>query len=373
MKMNRKHFQLIIIIILGIFLRLYLANGSHNFDITSYQKDINIFNNGGNIYVEQTAYNYSPFLFILLGILGKIQQFLHFQSFPFYIRTFITFIDILTTIILFKLALKNKLSVIKTVGLFFLNPISIIISGHHGQFENISILFLLFAIYLYQGKYFRNKILFISSILTIGLIIKHIIIYQIYLFYLHVFKNKIKATLVFLFSCFIFLLTFLPFILEGYHQIITQVFKYGGLGGLYGVTYFIRNFCSNCSTFGFQNEILYKYFFIIGMGLLCLFLSNKNIIKGSLLLFLLFLAFTPGVGAQFFILPIALGALQPSRWYYLYTLIGTLFLLGNFDEMNIQIFQFVNWNTVWLFTILWLVFELQRTFPKLRKVISIKL
>src|SRR3989344_1732550 len=145
--MNRDKFIILIILVIGLGVRLYLAKGSYNFDIVATQQDVEIFRQGKNIYLHQTAYNYSPYFYYMAGFFGLVQDILPFLEIKFIARAFYSFIDLITFFVIYKIATQRKLSPIKTAGLFFLNPVSIIISGHHGQFDNIAIFFLLLAVY----------------------------------------------------------------------------------------------------------------------------------------------------------------------------------------------------------------------------------
>lgn len=149
LKKDKEKSILISIVITGIVLRLSLAIGNYNLDVANYILDKDIFLKGGNIYTQQVAYNYTPIFYYILGSLGVIQKLLGNIYFPFLVRSFLTGIDFITLIFLLKIAEILKISKIKTAFLFFLNPISIIITGHHGQFDNIAILLLVISLFFY--------------------------------------------------------------------------------------------------------------------------------------------------------------------------------------------------------------------------------
>lgn len=210
--MNRDKFIILIILVIGLGVRFYLAKGSYNFDIVATQQDVEIFRQGKNIYLHQTAYNYSPYFYYMAGFFGLVQDILPFLEIKFIARAFYSFIDIITFFVIYKIATQHKLSAIKTAGLFFLNPVSIIISGHHGQFDNIAIFFLLLAVYFAGKNKIKNKMKgkIIWSLLTIGLIVKHIIAFQVLFFFVLFTKKKIVAISLFGLSIVVFLLTLLP-------------------------------------------------------------------------------------------------------------------------------------------------------------------
>ena len=92
-----------------------------------------------------------------------------------------------------------------------------------------------------------------------------------------------------------------------------------------------------------------------------LFLKDKDIIRNCLLGMLFFLTFTTGIAIQYFVLPIALGALRLSREFLLYSFATTLFLLGNRDNVFVPGFHMLGGNIVWLSAIYWFALEMKRS------------
>jgi hypothetical protein len=360
-----------LIIIVGLVLRLMLAKGNYNFDIVQFTQIGHVMRSFLNIYEHNQFYNYSPLFFFVLGLLDRVQSIFNFPSFPFIERAFLSLIDIFTFFIIFKIAKQRNLPPLKTATLFYLNPISIIISGHHGQFDNIAILLLLIGVYFSQknaAKKIKNRLVFVF--LTLSLLMKHVIVFQVFYFMKNFYKNKRNAFLLFMLACFVFLLALLPFVSSSFEQIIKRVFLYGGVQGLYGFSYFLTNIFTGWDYYGITIQTIYKPVFILGYFLFVLLVRQKDILRGTLLTVLFFLTFTSGIGAQYFVLPIALGTFFPTRWFYLYTLTVTLFFLGSFDELNIYTFKVFEWNTVWLFTIFWFLSEIKSVNKILSKLIK---
>lgn len=357
-----------IVIVLGLFVRLLLATGPYNFDVTQWIQIGQVSREHLNIYAYNQYYNYSPFWFLILGVLDKFNFFVYPSSYSFLVRAFLSLIDIAIFSLIYLIAKQRKLAPLKTACLYYLNPVIIIISGHHGQFDNIAILFFLLAIYFYLKDKLREniKMRYIFAALTIGLIVKHVIVFQVFYFYRLYRKNLAKAIFLFILSVGIFLLTLLPFMSEG-TQIIKRVFLYGGVQGLYGLSYFIGNILgNNFKLIGVGVYELYKLLFLSGYLLFVILVKPKDIVRGILLSILFFLTFTSGIGAQYFILPIAVGVFFPTRWFYLYSLIVTLFYLGSSDELNLYTFKVFEWNTVWLFVIFYFTAEVFENFPNLK-------
>lgn len=365
-----KRRKIVLVIVLGLFFRLLLAKGSYNFDVAQFIQTGQVARTSLDIYANSQYYNYSPLWFLILGLLDRFYVVFPLASFSFIERAFISLIDIATFFLLYRIAMQRRLLSLKTAALFFLNPITIIISGHHGQFDNIAIFFLLLAVYFAGKNKIKNKMKgkIIWSLLTVGLIVKHIIAFQVLFFFVLFAKKKIVAISLFGLSIVVFLLTLLPFVPASGGQIINRVFLYGGVEGLYGMTYFLGNIFSGSIFAGPGLYQVYKIIFLIGYLLFVMLIRPKDIARGILLSILFFLTFTSGIGAQYFMLPIAFGVLFPTRWFYLYTLAVTLFFLGSVDELNIYTFKVFEWNTVWLFTIFWFISELAASIEPLNKL-----
>lgn len=355
--MKRETLWLLGIILLGTGLRLWLATGSYNFDIVAITQDVKLFDEGKNVYVYQTAYNYSPLLFWIFGLLGIIQKTLRVFSLPFVIRAFTSVIDLLTLVPLMGLASRFGLSRIKVAALFFLNPVTITISGHHGQYDNIPMLGLLLGLWIYTSTSFPTKYKLFTAwlVVTLGFIMKHITLVQVMVFWKLQFP-KGRWLLPYISALILFFMTFIPY-LDVFGDIKRQVFGYGGLQGFYGISYFTQIFCATCTVFGWPLNSILRFLFLPLYFLFAWQIRHKSVARGLLLSILFFMVFTSGIAAQYFVLPIALGTLFPSKWFYLYSGVTFLFYLGSIDEYAIPAFGTFTWNTVWLFALCWFASE----------------
>jgi hypothetical protein len=245
-----------------------------------------------------------------------------------------------------------------------LNPVSIIITGYHGQFDNIAILLLLISIYFFLNTKISLLYKYISILLisASGFVIKHIILFPLFAFYLTISKSLSKALFFTFFALIFFLISFIPFISSAKQQIISNVFNYKSMEGLYGISYFLMKYCPNISLT--QNSIIVRnIFLILGICYITVF-PKKDLIQSLLVAILFFLTFTSGIGGQYFLLPIAFASLRPSKMFYIYSFIVSLFYLGNSWEFNITFFKFISWNVVWLFILLWFILENYLLFQK---------
>jgi len=194
---------------------------------------------------------------------------------------------------------------------------------------------------------------------TAGMIVKHNVFYEL-IICLHssIKRYWIKVPL-FVISVIIFLSTFIPYWEEGGKGIINNVFKYGSDIGAYGVTLL------------FMLPGL-KYLFIVAMFIFPFFLKSKDIIAQCLVGTLFFLTFTTGISVQYFVLPVALGAIRPSKFFLSYTLVASLFILGIVSNVFMPGFSLFQWNVVWVGAACWFIAEMRLDRQTARSALSEK-
>lgn len=333
---------LFLIVLNGTAIRLFLAYACcGNYDTQQWGAISGIFSRGGNVYAE-TDYNCSPIWFITLGFLGKAHSCFSFFSFYFIVKSFLTGIDLLILFFLILIARHEKLSTTGTALFFYLNPVSYILTGFHGQFENFAILMVIVGIYGYfklRDSPALGKAL-LWGFTTLGMFIKHIVFFEVIICLNFIFKRDRMKIMLLMVSVFGFLLLFIPYWSEGHGAIVKNVFLYRSQVEPYGVS-------------GLCSAPLLKYVFILGLFLFSFFSRGKDIINQCLLGILFFLTFTTGIAIQYFALPISLGALRPSKGFLFYSCLSTLFILGDENNLNLPLFHYFNWNIVWIASIFW--------------------
>ncbi len=347
----KRIFYYVAIVLLGLGIRLFFAyHTTGNHDMVSWYIDKDVLEHGENIFSVTDRYNYSPFWLLALKLLMKINHLLPRFSFMFIVRAFLTLIDLVTLWFVSRTAQLIGFSGLKAAALFFLNPVTIIISGYHGQFDNIAILFLFVAIYLVI-RYGRKAAYVAWFLVTLGIVAKHEILQQSLILLRHMKRSNAKIAALFLSTVLLFLLCFLPYWREGSARILGNVFRYGGISRPYGFIFLDFNSAA---------AIIHKYLFIALLLLWPFCFGAKQLIKSSLIGMLLFLTFTSGISAQQFVLPIALAALQPSAGFYLFTITASLFLFGNIDELKMPFFEPIGWSCVWIAVSVWFILELKQ-------------
>jgi len=349
---------LFLIILNGSAIRLLLAHGCFgNIDMESWDIVSGIYLRGGNVYAETNRYNYPPIWFHLLGFLKNIELRFPILTYNFIIKAFLSGVDLVTLFFLLLITKQEKISFIKTSLFFYLNPVSFLLTGYHGQFDNLAMLMVVIGIYAYQRVMHRpvlRKIILCFFSLT-GMLVKHIIFFEHLICLNFCFKRFWSKILLFIISIGVFFLLFIPYWGQGAKGIVDNVFRYGSWSGLYGIT----------SLFGFP---WLKYLFVVGLFIFSFGQRDHDLCSRCLSGILFFLTFTTGFGPQYLMLPISLGALRPSLGFLLYSFACALFLLGYAGNVHMPFFHYFHHNIAWIASIYWFVSTQNKISLRLQKI-----
>ncbi|MCX6791928.1 MAG: hypothetical protein NT149_02730 [Candidatus Gottesmanbacteria bacterium] len=286
-----------------------------NYDIQSYQIVGKLASEGKNVYEMTSRYNYGPIWFLILGVVYKVSLLFQDQltAFRLCITIIISIVDVCIAFSLWKIYSKW------IAILFILNPISIILTGTHGQFDNLAILVALWAAYLYQNAGYkwndRNRIIGLI-LLGISVVIKHIFILLPFWWLLK--SKNWKSRLVLVAIPFgIFLVSFVPWI-RAYHSIFTNVFLYRSEED--AVLYHMM--------LPYQLQVyITKYVFFYIMIALCGIYARRLKILDSLLFYTLaFVVFSYAVANQYFAIPLVFVSAYLSIFGTAYSIV---FMLNN--------------------------------------------
>lgn len=344
-------------IIVAVALRLHLAwHYFGNFDQESYQIVREIFDRHGNVYAETTRYNYSPVWFLILGALGKVATWTGW-SFHFCVRGFLTGVDLATAFMVAWLARSVGLKTGLIVSLFLLNPVPLLVTGYHGQFDNLALFFLMASLAVQFAKPAlsgRDRAL-AWGLAAAAVLVKQIVIFAPFFILRKAFPDWRLRFVAGSAAAVPFFLSFLPFLPEGLAGIRQNVFAYAGIPGLYGVTTLHPVLATPSALTALK---LLMFAALLGAGL---FMGRREPLRAALLCPLLFLVLSPGIGEQYFVLPVVFGALFISVPFALYSLTAGAFLLASGNNLAwAPLAGRVPWNYVWYAAVLWLAYELGR-------------
>tara|TARA_Y100001970_G_scaffold251095_1_gene323509 strand:- start:157 stop:1242 length:1086 start_codon:yes stop_codon:yes gene_type:complete len=299
-------------------------------DFASWQANLDLFKEGRSIY-EFGNYTYAtPWIYTLyiLDTLSfpALENTKFVQNIPgeFYrikIVIFLSFIDFLIFLLLFRnYSLKIGL-------LFFLNPISIIITGHHNQFSQYAILFGFLSILLYENKNINKRILISSLLLGISLAVKHILIF-FPLWWAFKEKKIINKIIVIVVPYSIFILSFFPFLINEFQYVYENVLinwkrEDGPFWGMFGP------------------KIIHMYFSLQTLFSLLLvilgFLFVDKKLKESFYFYLMAVViFSSMMYTQYLVIPLIALAVYWNWKFLLYTLLTFLLFLVDGDQLNLE-------------------------------------
>lgn len=327
---NAKTFWLCILA--GILIRFILMTWGHNFDFDSYCIVGKIVTAGKNVYANTFRYNYGPVWFTLLGLFWKTAS--HFTHNVLIFRCFIvgtlTLGDFFITQFISKKA-GNFWGII-----FFLNPISLIITGYHNQFDNLAVLIGALAILCIEKSCTEHDIkredICGIALLSLSLITKHIM----WAFPLWIlFNAKIDRRKKFIYAFIpplLFLASFWPYWSEGWNGIIHNVFLYRSFNNfpLFGLGILNR--------FGISLP-LQKYVCLPMFGLLMLagayIFRHEGIYHSFLLYTIALVCMSSAIANQYLVIPCAAVILLCRNRSAIYFLAGLAYLSCDINGLHI--------------------------------------
>ena len=315
-----------IVIFTGLFSRVLISQQGYNFDFESYRLVTDLFQNGEDFYITG-RYNYAPVWIHILNFLDSLPDF-NLDSFdPLRIKVvlLLSFVDLF----IFFLLRREHSFLIATF--FFLNPISIFITGFHNQFDNLAVLVGFIAILMYEKNNKNFGFFICCTLLGLSLCIKHVLFFiPIWLAFKE--RNFLKKVLIIFIPYMLFLTSFVFYIPEHFDSILKNVFQYssfnnGPFWNIY-VPYVVKFF------------IPIKILFIASLFLFGLFIKNRSLKDIFYFYLLAVVVFSSAASNQYFAIPLIAIVIFWNRFYAAYTLVCVLLFL--IDESSLKIDWIVN-------------------------------
>ncbi len=326
---------------IGIILRVWISQFGSNFDFTAWQNNLDIFKEGKSIWHEGLYAYGSPWIYTLY-ILDSISiPFLESNSFiqnipgTFYRFKIVIFLSMIDVSIFYLLYKNYSLK----IGLLYLiNPISIILTGHHNAFNNYAILFGFIAILNYGDLNSREiscKKIFSIFLFGLSISIKHILIF-FPIWWAFKEKKFINKILIISISYITFIVLFVPFY-EDFQKIIYNILYLGR----HETGPFWKMFLPDILS-GYLNFFTLASLLLIFLGF---FLVNKKL-KDSFYLYLIATtAFAPQMYTQYLIIPLIAIAIYWNFKLIIFTIITTFLFLIDGDQLSIQYLrELFNWD-----------------------------
>ena len=215
-----------LVILFGTAVRFIIMSRGHNIDFTNFLVIGEIAAEGKNVYASTQYYNYGPVWFMIAGTIYRLSSF--FQNNVLADRIMIVSLLMLVSLLISAIIAKRAGNLWGM--LFFLNPFSVFSDGYNNQFDNIAVyLGILGVLYLEKSSHEENISLddvFGIIFLSLSLITKHVL----WAFPLWLLLNTTIPVKKRIFYAFIppiiFLLSFTPYLKEGWQGILQNVFMY---------------------------------------------------------------------------------------------------------------------------------------------------
>ena len=330
-----------------------------NFDSDSYLIVADAVLSGENVYQVTDRYNYSPVWSYVVAALWFVSR-PNFGLFVLLAGLLQVAVDVATAGLLLRLA-RDRMhrapeEARRAALLFFSNPISVLISCAHGQFDGLSILFLLAALWAAMGPERPGRRAGVAGFLTLSILIKHITVFHPLVFWRRVRPGGLTAGLLAV-PYAVFALSFVPF-LSALPAIAGNVFLYGpGLSGRYS-----WRVAPIESVLGFSPGQFGYLALLAGAVAGAVWFGRRLALpRACLLLSLALLVFQPSFGSQYYVWPVALGSLYASPGYALCATAAALFESGSDQSLALPWPFAVRRVVVWLTALLWLAMEFRRS------------
>ncbi len=313
------------VLLAGVALRLLAATRGENYDLQSYRIVAEVVSSGGNVYAETSRYNYGPAWFSLLFIFNRIAA-----LFPAPETAFRTIITIFLTAIDVGVfwVLRRKAGALAG-GLFFLNPISIIITGYHSQFDNFALLAGMLAVLVYGDDHaapVKGRKLAGLVLLGLSLVVKHIL-FAFPLWLAIKQKGLLRQAEILLIPYAIFLFSFVPFFGGGGGEgIVRNVLLYGSWNNAFFHRLFVPGVIGQYATPA-----------IVWLLLLILFAvaaRSRGSFDSLLLYSAVLVAASPAITNQYLAIVVPFLSVNLNAFFVLYSLVGAAHLLVNYDGLH---------------------------------------
>ncbi len=332
---DRKLFRnLFFIIAAGLAARLLLAWYFYGTsDVNAWEQYSAYWPDRTSPYDETKRYPYSPVWFWIISLCSALARSFHLP-FSFVIKWPLALADLGTLLILMSAMRRLGRSAGETTAVcaaFFLNPVSILISGYHGQFDGISLFFALAAWFLFSLRV-RSKRLWSAALLSVAVAVKHFNILLIPLFF---FSEKgLRRRALFLFGPPLLFLSLVSYYWISSGPEIFRVFSYNLGAGYWGwsgigvraVLFFTGKDLGQEAWFPMLyqfNPGLYLAMFAASYWMV----KKYDLLDSMTLTFLVFYVFTTQIAPQYSVWIIPFAALRRGVFFYVYSGVAALQLL----------------------------------------------
>ena len=332
-------------IALGTVARVLIALRGHNLDYLAWLGNASVLRGGGNLYSGDETYGYGPIWMFILKFADLAQDIFseNRQVFRLVIILVLTTFDLMIAIFIAK-----KFSLAGGL-LFFVNPISVIITGYHNQFDNLAVLVGIGAILVISEAEFGNRqktLLSGLALIGLSLAVKQVLFfYPIWLFFragtLRQRLTRVAVPYVIYLACFAPWATSIERIKIIFQEVLLQ--RRGRLGillnlagadlNLAGADYAGTIHGATCSDL--VRQIIFAAW-IIGVFAFGWIMRNRSITHSLVVYLVVMLAFAPAYSQQQLILPLLAVFIYATIELKVFYLLTLLFMIQNSDELGYE-------------------------------------
>jgi hypothetical protein len=312
---------IVAVVAAGIALRLAAAQCRPNWDFDSFRIVAAIRADGGNVYAETKRYNYGPVWFLVLqGLDGLARTCADpVAAFRLALAVLLTLVDLgITAILLQRYGAR-------AAALFFLNPVSIVISGQHNQFDNLALLIGLVAVLVWEREERAGRA-HPASLCLVGLSLatKHILF--AFPLWLAVRERGARTLVTLLLPPAVFVLSFLPWWVGGADGIVHHVFLYRSIKNMPAVRAVVHGaphaFLVACTVWALA---------LLGGAVAG---RARRPLDALLLYAVVVVAFSPSVAIQYLASVLPEIAVHANVGYALFTAVASILMLVSPDELD---------------------------------------
>ena len=320
---------------LGVAARLIAASAGHNYDMESFFIVAKIVEHGGNVYASTSRNNYAPIWSTLLHGLDLAARVLPFDwqhVLRYGIAGVLTLVDVAICLLLRRRCCRVA------AYAFFLNPVSIIITGYHSQFDNAALLLGLLAVTLIgedTGARLTWRVAAGWVLLGVSLMTKHIL-FAFPLWLAIKARSWPRRILTLIVPVAVFLAGFVGYWSTGGAGIVRNVFSYNSYSNPYFYQQLVPAIVARVLT---AKQLWLLVLVVFG------FLMRREGAWESLLVYSAVLVVaSPAITNQYLAIPVPFTAVYFNVFSCAYAAVGAWHLGIDYDGLNLTRLHGVDWT-----------------------------
>jgi hypothetical protein len=309
---------LVLAVLAGIALRMLAATRGFNRDVVNYARVAAIAHKGLNVYAVTSDFNYGPLWFHVLHALRDLTRG-DPDSFRLAVAGLLTLADIGIFLVL-AVRLSTRVAL-----LFLFNPVSILITGYHSQFDNLALLLGMLSVLLLERREEPRRLASLA-LLGLSLTLKHVL----FAFPLWIaarettWRRRAEAIAV---PWGLFLLSFAPYWARGSRGIVENVFLYQSWPRPLLARWLLPD---DLFLFVSPSAI---WLCVLGIGA---FFDRRRALFETLLVYTAVLvAFSPAMVNQYLAIAVPFAAAFLNPFLVAYSALGALHILGDADGLGL--------------------------------------